>query len=769
MWSVHGSGREPESQDVEARRPFWLGRVAAGYARWIVRLRWLVVAFWVLATGAAVLFLPAIGHGGNDLDQLVSANNPAIRSELTSYEKFGFPLLSRVAVVQRNPAGLSPAVQFEAVTRARAVSQGTYPELNPIVAAVPVMNTLGLFPGSRESGTTAITMLFTPPDASFADQLTAAQRFVQDHYDADDAVVGVTGSVPARAEQGRIVVASLPWLEIVTIAAVLLIVAAAFRSLIAPVLAVAVSGVAILLTLHVGGALAERFGVGVPQETQPLLVALLLGVVTDYVVFYLSAVRSRLASGLGRLEAAEGATAGLTPIIATAGLTAAAGTGALIVAQSPAFRAFGPGMALAVGIGMVVSVTLVPALLAIMGPVALWSPRRLSSARPTDPAPEPTGQAPEPSDPAPAPTGRRWAWLLTRPAFALVVLVVCGGGLIAAAVPLRDLSLGVSFVESLPADHPARQAAGHAEAGFAGGILAPTELLVQGDDVAARNAELARLQQSLAQVPGVAAVLGPANDAIPEQLNLFQARDRSAVRYLLVLSDDPLGARAVQTLTRLQDALPGLVRGAGLAGVRTSLGGDTAIAKVVVDQTTHDLGRIAVAALVANLLCLMVFLRALIVPVSLLACSVLAITAALGLTTWLFQDVLGGDGLTFYVPFAAAVLLVALGSDYNIFGIGPAWREARRRPLRDALALTLPQSARAIRIAAFTLAVSFGLLVLVPLRPFHELAFALSVGILIDAFVVRSLLAPALLTVMESWNAAPLRPPAHGAPEPTAP
>lgn len=184
--------------------------------------------------------------------------------------------------------------------------------------------------------------------------------------------------------------------------------------------------------------------------------------------------------------------------------------------------------------------------------------------------------------------------------------------------------------------------------------------------------------------------------------------------------------------------------------MRTSLGGDTAIAKVIVDQTVSDLGRIALAALAANLLFLMLYLRAVVVPIALLACSVLAIGATLGATSWLFQGHLGADGLTFYVPFAAAVLLVALGSDYNIFGIGPAWHEARRRPLREALAMTLPQSARAIRTAAFTLAVSFGLLAIVPLRPFRELAFALAVGILIDAFVVRSVLAPALLTVMEA-------------------
>jgi RND superfamily putative drug exporter len=342
----------------------------------------------------------------------------------------------------------------------------------------------------------------------------------------------------------------------------------------------------------------------------------------------------------------------------------------------------------------------------------------------------------------------RWSRILTWPGFSFVVLLVCVGGLLFAAAPMRHMSLGVSFVEALPADHPARQAANQAETGFADGILSPTELLVEGSDVASHKVELAKLQQALSKEPGVAAVIGPADDVIPQLTKLFAAPDGSATRYLLILKDEPLGATAVDTLSKLDEDMPRLVKSAGLQGVQTSLGGDTAIAKVVVDQTVHDLGRIALAALAANLLFLALYLRALVAPLALLACSVLAIGATLGLTTWLFQDRLGNDGITFYVPFAAAVLLVALGSDYNIFGIGPAWKEARGRPLREALAITLPQSARAIRTAAFTLAVSFGLLVIIPLRPFQELAFALSAGILLDAFVVRSLLAPALLSLL---------------------
>jgi putative drug exporter of the RND superfamily len=734
------------------------------YAQIIVALRWFVVVFWVFVTAVAVGSLPTLGRAGSDLNDLVSMNNPAVQSELRSYDKFGFPLLSRVAVVQRNPHGLPLAVQARALARAKAVSEGAYPDVKPVVAAVPVLNTLKLFPGSREDGTTIITLLFAAPDVNIVDQVDAAKRFVAEQYGPEDAVVGITGSVPARVEQGRIVLASVPWLELVTIAAVFLIVAIAFRSLIAPLLALGVSGVAILLTLHIGGAMAQRLGVPVPQEAQPLLVALVLGVVTDYVVFYLSTTRAQLAAGHDRLEAARLATARFTPIIATAGVTAAAGTAALVVARSPAFRSFGPGMALAVLIAMLVAVTLVPATLAILGKAALWTPRprvvlwaprHRVKAEPAQPAAEAdpaTGEVP----PLEA-SGRRWARVLTWPLFSFVVLIVCTAGLVTAALPMRHLTLGVSFVDALPADLPARQAADQAETGFAKGILSPTELLVQGSGLTSRQAELARLQDSLSRVPGVAAVVGPSDDTIPQEIRLFHTPDGTAVRYLLILADEPLGAQAIHTMSQLQRELPGMVSSAGLSGVTTSLGGDTAVAKTVVDQTTGDLGRIAVAALLANLLFLMLFMRALVVPAGLLVCSVLAIAATLGLTTWLFQDVLGDDGLTFYVPIAAAVLLVALGSDYNIFGVGPAWKEARGRPLREALALTLPQSSRAIRTAAITLAVSFGLLALVPLRPFRELAFALAAGVFIDAFIVRSLLAPSLLTVMESLSASPLR------------
>jgi len=199
---------------------------------------------------------------------------------------------------------------------------------------------------------------------------------------------------------------------------------------------------------------------------------------------------------------------------------------------------------------------------------------------------------------------------------------------------------------------------------------------------------------------------------------------------------------------------------AGLTGVRTSFAGDTALASEAVDQTVHDLSRVAIAALVVDLLLLALFLRSLIAPLYLLAASVLALAAALGLTTFVFQGLLGQEQLTYYVPFAAAVLLVALGSDYNVFVVGRIWGEARRRPVRDAITVAVPEASKAIAVAGVTLAASFAILAVVPLVQFREFAFAMFAGVLLDSFLVRSLLVPALVALFgrASWWPARRRP-----------
>jgi RND superfamily putative drug exporter len=139
------------------------------------------------------------------------------------------------------------------------------------------------------------------------------------------------------------------------------------------------------------------------------------------------------------------------------------------------------------------------------------------------------------------------------------------------------------------------------------------------------------------------------------------------------------------------------------------------------------------------------------------AASVLALAATMGLGVYVFQDLLGYGELTYYVPFVASVLLVALGSDYNVFLAGRIWQEARTRPLREAVAVGGARAASAITVAGIVLALSFAVLGLVPVRPFRELAFLMSVGLLIDAFLVRTLLVPSIIALVGPVSAWPGR------------
>ena len=147
----------------------------------------------------------------------------------------------------------------------------------------------------------------------------------------------------------------------------MLIVGLAFRSFGAPLVTLAAAGIAYLIAIRVLPWVGERTGATVPAEVEPIILVLLLGLVTDYAVFFLSESRRRLRLGESRLDAVRAATSRTLPIVFTAGLIVAAGTGALAVGELGFFRAFGPGLALTTLIALAVSMTLVPALLALFG------------------------------------------------------------------------------------------------------------------------------------------------------------------------------------------------------------------------------------------------------------------------------------------------------------------------------------------------------------------------------------------------------------------
>ncbi|GAA3223787.1 hypothetical protein GCM10017691_11140 [Pseudonocardia petroleophila] len=736
--------------------------VAERYTAAVVAARWWVLVAVALLTAGATLFLPSLTAVGGGLAGLLGGSSAAVQAQVDAVERFGLPLLSPTAVVQRDPGGLDPYLLADSLLAAAEVVQDTAvqgggPD-DDLLLAYPVLNTPLLFPGAAEQGTTIVTYLFIDPAVGIAGQGAITREYAEGLEVPEGGLVGSTGTFLAQAAQNEIIAESLPLVELATLAAIALIVGLNFGSVLAPVVTLITAGVGYLVTDRMIGLFGELTDLAVPSQLQPLVVALLLGITTDYTIFFLSGVTAEYEQGRsGRAAVCRGMAVYL-PIVLVAGITVAAGVSALLVAESPLFRAFGPGLAITVLVGLAVSVTMVPALLAILGGAAFWPSRPGSGTRP--------GRAQAALSRPVVPgrylrlIGRRWV-----AASATGVLVAL---LVAAALPLADLRSGVAPVAALPAENPVRVAAEAAAAGFAPGILGPTEVILSAPGITAERAELEALGTALGRTPGVAAVLGPGDQPLQRELGLFLAPGGDAARILLVFDSDPLGATAINHLAELRDRMPALLAAAGLAGAEVAYAGDTAVGLPLVETASGDLGRVAVAVLLVDLLLLVVFLRAVVAPLYLLATSVLAVGAALGLTTWIFQVPLDQDGLIFYVPFAAGVLLISLGSDYNIFSVGYVWEEARRRPLREALAVAVPRSTRAITAAGLTLAASFGFIALIPIATFRQLALALALGVLIDAFVVRPLLVPALISLFgrfSGWPGRRLAGPAAGTPD----
>ncbi len=719
-----------------------------------------------MAAVAATRSLPGIDQAQSaSFDSIVPNNLPAVQTELRSYQLFRFPILSRVAVVQRNPDGLPSDAQQRVVARALVIDQHKDPALLAIAGDLPLTNTLGLFPGSSERSTTAINFLFFQPQEGLVDQYDLAQTFERRYLNhRDDALVGRTGAAIAQVEQGDLITHALPLVTIATVLFIALIVGLHFRSVGAPLVTLSAAAVAYLISVRVLPWVGQRAHLNVPREIEPLIIVLLLGVVTDYSIFFLSGMRGRIAAGVPRNLAARQTTAEFGPIILTAGLTVAAGTAALIVATLGFFRALGPGMALTVVIGLAVSITLVPALLSIFGKWLFWP--RIPGVAQAAPTTDEAGLARTPRT-------HRLLRFATTKVVAAVIAVICLGGLVAGTFGLRHGRLGFTLISGLPRSAEANRAAAAAQQGFLPGILSPTVIVVERPGITGQTAPLARLEDELKHQPGVATVIGPADKVSKLVLGVTLSETGAAVRYVIILNQDPLGGPAIDDLKTIQARMGSMLQtsGIGLQGTAVGYAGDTALARDIVNETLHDLVRIALAALIIQVILLALFLRSLIAPLYLLAASLLAVTATLGLTVLVFQVVLRHGELTYFVPFAAAVLLVSFGSDYNIFAVGRIWDEARVRPLREAIVVAVPAASRAITIAGLALAGSFALLAIVPLSPFREFGFAMAVGVLLDSFVVRTLLVPALISLFGRLGRWPARTPDFTAPqvEPSSP
>ncbi len=698
-----------------------------------------IIAAWIAAAVVAVMFLPDFGAAsGFGLIQLVPSNTPALRAQATEQRLFGSSLADSPALVVEHSQRSIPTATLVRIGRQAQVVDGSHPAAAPPDQpsfALPLVNVPGLISTAQVPATTAVTFLFFPSAALSGDITVGADRYAAATPRPPGASVGVTGPVPAQITEGNLIENALVVLEIVTVLVIAVLVGVIFRSPVAPLVPLAGAGVSYMVARHVLGWGAHLLGVEIPSQLAPIMIVLILGVVTDYSVFTLTGVRARLGAGERRSIALRNSSSRVVPLVIAAALTVAAGTIALIGANLDFFHAVGPGMAVAVIISGLVSISFVPALVGVLGRLTFWPhlPRR-----PANPSTREVERGGARRIVARL-VGRRWA--------AAITVVVCVAALLVGASGLTHARLGTNVITGLPSSSGPRQAADAAAAGFGPGIVGPTTLILQGRGVASQAAALGRLEAAIRRSPGVSAVVGPGELPLNFAGSAFTTSSGNAVRLFVVLRDDPYDSAAIGSFTGLQQRMPRVVSGAGLRSATIAWSGATPAAADAVAATNTDIWRVALLAALLMSLVLMVYFRAVPAPLLLIASSALGLAASLGVFVVVFQGPLGYPDVTFFVPVTAGVLLVSLGADYSVFVMGRIWEESRGRDMAAAVEAALPRASRAVSIAAVTLAASFAVLALVPVQPFREFAFIMGVGVLIDAFLVRSFLLPALLVL----------------------
>jgi putative drug exporter of the RND superfamily len=684
---------------------------------------------WIAGTVLATAHLPSAFESESDqLGSLLPRSSAALEVEREAIQTFGTPLLSRTIVIAHQPGGFSAAGIGAASRYIATTDQG---EGGGAMRAVPLVDAPGLL-AARRTATTLVVYLYVDPSLGESESQDRAERFASGLERATGAdATEVTGALPATRAETTVTDTYIVWVELATVLLVVGILAFYFRSVGVPLLGLASVGIAYLCADRVLGWVAERFGITIPQEADPVIVGLIFGVLTDYLVFFVSGYRQRLLEGIDPRRAVVEVTAELLPVIFTAALMIAGATLTLLISGMSFLAAFGPAMAVAVVVAAAVAMTLVPAALAIFGRALLW-PHRLVA--------EDTDQADD------AGSGARGALIGVAVRFPTLIAVLCLLVLGAAASGLGEMALGNPVIRGLPETTSPRRGYELAATGLGPGVLGPTMLVLEEAGIATRENELGRFESSLSEQDGVAGALGPGAARLPGGSGALLAPDGNAARFVLILDGDPDGARASEALSELEAGLPTLLRRSGLGGATVGVTGDTTIATELTEDTWSAFARVAPAALAVLLVLLWALLRSRTAPLYLVGVSVLVVAAALGLTVYVFQDLLGYGQLAFFVPVASAILLLALGADYNVFLINRIWREADQTDLKPAIRAAGSQAGRAITVAGVILALSFAAVALIPIQSFREIAFAMFAGLMLDTLIARTLLIPALVS-----------------------
>jgi RND superfamily putative drug exporter len=711
-----------------------LGRISTFAAG--PRTKWVVIAAWVIVGFALFQFQPKLQEATTNENEAFLPGN-AESTEVNDIVEDRFPDGREVdiLVVYTRDGGLTdadrrrigddsrrfagaggggaPATPCSSADLAGVVTvvdpfQGPICGAEPIAtgADAPELAAAESPPAISPDESTALLLIRTNTEDSeeIQDNVAALREVVPDPDGGDGELRGyVTGIGGIVSDSIEVFESIDTTLLLVTVGLVLVLLLAIYRSpviALVPLFVVAIAyGIAAALVLG----LVEAGALEVNGQTTSLLIVLMFGAGTDYCLLIVSRYREELRRFEDKHEAMAHATERTGPAILSAGATVIAAMLVLALADFRATQTMGPVLALGVAVMLLAGLTFLPALLAALGRNSFWPaiPRLGSEQQ------------------APLGIWRRVGHFVHERS-TLALLASVGILALGALGLLQDRGI-IDFGEGFR--DPPESVDGQLviEDELAAGQTAVTTILAPTDGAEA-VADAAR------RVEGVEAVAGAG-----------VSEDGGLVRIDVTLAHDPFSDEANDTIPVLRDA----VRAAG--GEDTTLVGGLTAENFDTTETLHSDARLIVPLvllLIFVILCLL--LRAVVAPLYLVATVVLSYAFALGATTLIFTEIFNQPDSDPGLPTFAFIFLVALGVDYNIFLISRIREEAGHQETKEAVITGLERTGGVITSAGLILAGTFFALMSLPLEVLFQIGFTIAFGLLVDTFLVRTILVPAI-------------------------
>ncbi|WP_344010597.1 MMPL family transporter [Streptomyces thermospinosisporus] len=453
--------------------------------------------------------------------------------------------------------------------------------------------------------------------------------------------------------------------------------------------------------------LAEYGGLTVNGQSAGILTVLVFGAGTDYGLLLVARYREELRRHEDRHEAMALALHRAGPAVIASGATVVLSMLVLLAAEMNSTSGLGPVAAIGVAVALLAMLSLFPALLVIFGRWMFWP------VIPHNGDPDPTERG------VWARMGRRIAqrprtvWAVTA-----VVLTICSLGLM--QLRAEGISNADSFTDTPDSITGQQVSARYFPAGSGDPLV-----------IVSNQAQAEQVGRAVAATEGV----------VPQSLGLPPGAKPSfegKVLFEATMTAPSDSEAAKETVERVRDAVH------AVPGADAKVGGGTAALLDMEAATTRDNVVIIPLVLVVVLLILCSLLRALIAPLLLIATVILSFTAALGLSALAFRYVFDYAGESTDFPLFVFVFLVALGIDYNIFLTTRIREEAARQGTRQGVVTGLATTGAVITSAGLVLAGTFAALGTLPMVAFAEIGFAVALGVLLDTFVVRSVLVTSL-------------------------